>query len=75
MIVTELRCPANPSRMLGKVDDPRPTADGNVVELNCDHCRRTARRTRPDVVRVLHRYTVDGTLLDTDVVYVEVDNA
>lgn len=73
MRTVEMRCPSNPSRLLGKVNDPRPGEP--VIELSCDHCRRSARRTRPDVVRVLHRFDTDGSFDETVTVYLETDHA
>lgn len=46
---------------------PHITQD-NLVELACDDCKRTLRREGDHVERVLHRYSLDGSLVETEVV-------
>lgn len=66
--VLELRCPTGPKRLLSKLlvagGQPR-VVPGNLVELSCDDCKRTLRRTDPRVVRVLHRFDMTGALVES----------
>lgn len=67
----ELRCPNGPQRLLAKtvVKGERPTiVDGNLVELACADCKRALRVKDKTVVRVLHLYSLDGTLVESVVV-------
>lgn len=67
-VVVELRCPTGPRRLLSKLrltgEAPR-IVPGNLVELSCDDCKRTLRRTDPSVARVLHRFDMAGTLVES----------
>lgn len=67
----ELRCNANPLRLLAKIRQPQSgveIVEGNLIEIACDHCKRTRRQQDPDVKLVLHRWNVVGELVDTEVV-------
>lgn len=67
--VVELRCPTGPKRLLSKLrltgEQPRIIPGENLVELSCDDCKRSLRRTNPNVVRVLHRYDLAGALVES----------
>lgn len=41
----------------------------NLIEQACSDCARALRKERPDVFRVLHRYSLLGNLVETSVVY------
>lgn len=66
--IVELRCPLGPKALLAKVvqlgDRPR-MAEGNLMELSCRDCARTARKTNPSVKRILHRFNVLGDLVES----------
>lgn len=69
--VIELRCPVGPRRLLAKswVEGDGPQrAEGNLLELNCDDCKRALRKQGRQVIRVLHRYNVLGELIESVVV-------
>lgn len=66
--VLELRCPLGPRRLLSKlrIAGGQPLiVPGNLVELSCDDCKRTLRRTDPGVNRVLHRFDMTGVLVES----------
>jgi hypothetical protein len=67
-IYVELRCPIGPKALLGKIlqqgEKPKMT-DGNLMELNCRDCARTARQYKPEIKRVLHRYNIIGELVES----------
>ena len=67
----ELRCPTGPRRLLAKtvVKGERPTiVEGNLVELSCTDCTKRLRGEGREVVRVLHRFSLDGALVESVVV-------
>lgn len=74
----ELRCPAPlhsdcvAGNLLGKlrVTGQRPTfvQPDNLIELPCEKCRNRERRSDRTVRRVLHRFDLAGTLIETLVV-------
>lgn len=65
MSMVDVRCPANPSKLLMKLRiGDAVIVDGNLIEVACDDCRR---RLRPARVRVLHRFDLAGHLIETDV--------
>lgn len=64
----EIRCPVGPRRLLSKLllSGERPSVvEGNLIEFSCDDCKRTHRRRRRYVTRVLHRYDLTGELIET----------
>jgi len=65
--MVELRCDVNPSRLLAKVNNP-VIVEGNLIEIACDHCKKSARRGDPTVRQVLHRFDVTGELIESEVV-------
>lgn len=70
----ELRCEANPLRLLAKIRQPQSgveIVDGNLIEIACDHCKRVHRQRDPQVLRVLHRWNVLGELIETETVRAE----
>lgn len=73
MITVELRCPEDPRTLLGKTlaeGKKPPITDGNLVELACRSCRYLLEepgRGRPK--RVLHRYDLAGSLIETEAVW------
>lgn len=71
METVEIRCPVGPRRLLSKLisSGGKPhVVDGNLIEFACDDCKRSARRVTPGVVRVLHRFDLAGTLVESEVV-------
>lgn len=74
MTVIQLRCDANPSRLLAKVRQaggrPEYVENGTLIELVCKDCRQGVEESgqgRP--ARVLHRFNVAGELVETEVVW------
>lgn len=72
----EIRCPEGPQRLFMKLrlsDDPieRPhVVPGlNLMELACSDCARGYRKRHPEVFRVLHRYSIDGELVESIIQY------
>lgn len=51
--MTELRCPVGPRRLFARID--RTEA---VVQVSCADCRKLVRQAYPDIVHVLHCYSV-----------------
>lgn len=64
MSLTDLRCDQNPSKLLGRAR----LVEGNLIEIACDHCKATMRRSGRHVRRVLHRWDVTGELIETEVI-------
>lgn len=67
----ELRCNSNPLRLLAKIRQPQSgveIVEGNLIEIACDHCKRTHRQRDPEVKLVVHRWNVVGELIETEVV-------
>lgn len=65
--MVDLRCPLGPRSLLARlapVEKPHIT-DGNLVELACSDCARTLRKQGKDVLRVLHRYDLAGSLVES----------
>jgi hypothetical protein len=72
----EIRCPDGPQRLFMKMrlsDDPkeRPyiVPGMNLMELACSDCARVNRRSNPEVFRVLHRYAINGDLMENVIQY------
>lgn len=79
--VVSVRCPygvarddgtCNPGKLLLKIslsgERPAYVHPDNLIELYCEDCTRRARRSRPGVRRILHRYDFVGELIETLVV-------
>lgn len=69
----ELRCPVGPrhlfARMIQRGERPVYVHPDNLIEFSCYHCRHDLeRRQGRRVRRVLHRYDIAGTLVETLVV-------
>lgn len=64
MTEIQLRCPEHHWRLLAKLHDDGPT----VIEVACIDCARFHRQAGRRVVRVLHRWSLDGTLVETIIV-------
>lgn len=68
----ELRCPETAGKLLAKIqragEQPSYVHPDNLIELNCDSCRASRRRSGQQVARVLHRYDILGCLVSTLVV-------
>lgn len=69
METIEIRCPIGPRRLLSKLlvrgEHPHVTPD-NLIEFACADCKVTLQRSgSPRVKRVLHRYDLLGTLVET----------
>jgi hypothetical protein len=68
MKTVEIRCPVGPRKLLSKLilEKQVPSVvDGNLLEMACYDCARTARIHNPDVLRVLHRYNLVGELIES----------
>ena len=67
----ELRCNSNPLRLLAKIRQPQSgveIVEGNLIEIACDHCKRTQRQVDPTVRLVVHRWNVVGELVETEII-------
>lgn len=66
--VVEIRCPVGPRRLLSKLllsgDKPHITND-NLLEFACSDCRRALKLEGVYVDIVLHRYSLDGQLVES----------
>lgn len=66
--VVEIRCPVGPKRLLSKLllsgDRPHITSE-NLLEFACGDCRRSLRLEGVNVALVLHRYSLDGQLVES----------
>jgi hypothetical protein len=72
----EIRCPEGPQRLFMKMRlsdnaDERPhIIQGlNLMELACSDCARAYRKRDPEIFRILHRYAIDGDLVESIVQY------
>lgn len=67
----EVRCPVGAGGMFFKLLGT-PVAsvnrDSNLIEVACRECLRRERVARPEVSLVLHRFALDGELVNTEVV-------
>jgi hypothetical protein len=64
----DLRCPIDSRRLFGRVRGAQIVA-GNLIEIACDDCRKTARRNgQVDVSLVLHRFNVLGEHIESETV-------
>lgn len=74
MQIVEIRCPVNPQTLLTKLllkgEKPHIT-DGNLIELACDRCKEQMKKKTGIAQRVLHRYDLAGTLVETVVVPIQ----
>lgn len=64
---TEFRCPLGRGGVLLKllrVGEAQIT-DGNLIEVACRPCRDDQRRAGQDVLVVLHRFAMDGQVVET----------
>lgn len=64
----DLRCPVGARALLGKVVKSGGSAtvnSDNLLELACRDCTKTARKTRPEVAHVVHRFNVLGELVES----------
>ena len=79
--VVNVRCPVGPSRGDGSCSpgkllfklrltgaQPAYVHPDNLIELYCEDCTRRMRKRGRQVRRVLHRYDLLGTLIETLVV-------
>jgi len=73
MKTIEIRCPVGPRRLLSKVISTggHPLVQDNLIEFACSDCKRTLRQAgeMTDVLRVLHRFDLSGSLVESQVVY------
>jgi hypothetical protein len=71
----EVRCPEGPQRLLMKMrqNGEKPVyVEGMLIELACSDCRRTEKmHGRPVPLRVLHRFDLLGTLVETLLVWTD----
>lgn len=75
--VVELRCPqpkswdseCHPGKLLAKLriggEEPSYIHPDNLIEMQCQDCKRHLTSQGRSVRRVLHRYDFAGTLVDT----------
>lgn len=63
----DIRCPEDPRRLLMKYyrEVGKPPVVGNLMELACRECTRSARRTDSKVEVVVHRFDLAGQLVET----------
>lgn len=67
-IRVELRCPIGPKALLAKVvrsEEVGQRTNDNLLELSCRDCTKRMRQTDPTVSRILHRFNVLGTLIES----------
>jgi hypothetical protein len=57
----DVHCPRNQGKLLFKIVDGQ-------IEIGCKDCRIEERRKNRYVILVLHRYTFEGELVDTQVI-------
>jgi len=69
----EIRCPNGPQRLFMKLIAPEPlprvVEDLNLMELACGDCARQMRKDEYDIYRVLHRYAMNGELVESVLVW------
>jgi hypothetical protein len=74
-IEIQIRCPNGPQRLFMKLlsTGERPTVvpDLNLMELACSDCARQMKKTDKDIFRVLHRYAIDGSLVESVIVWID----
>lgn len=63
----EIRCPANPVRLLLRVGHIVQIEGANMIEVACRDCRNQHRKNGEKVDLVLHRFNVAGELVETEV--------
>lgn len=67
--VVEIRCPVGPRRLFAKMrqrgEQPSYIHPDNLIEFTCYDCRHELERQGRQVKRVLHRFSLDGTLVET----------
>lgn len=63
----EIRCPRPPRKLFAKLvrDAQNSGSFSTLIEFACADCAKRLRREGQDVFRVLHRYDIDGSLVDT----------
>jgi len=62
----DLRCPVTPQRLFARLMEAS-IVEGNLIEVACGDCRKTARRMGQNVVLVLHRYNLLGECVETEI--------
>lgn len=70
-VAVDLRCPADSRRLFGRVLADGTIVDGNLIEIACDDCKKTARRRGERIARVLHRFNVLGECVETERIQME----
>lgn len=55
-------------KVLQEGDSPITVPDLNLLELACSDCARRIRKDDSHVFRVLHRYSIDGVLVESVIV-------
>lgn len=68
MEVVDVRCPVGPRSLLMRLrltEDHPFVNDDNLLELACDSCKSTLRKSGKNVKRVLHLYDFTGALSHT----------
>lgn len=63
----EIRCPKPPRKLFAKLvrEAKESGTSFTLIEFACADCAKRLRKEGVDVFRVLHRYDIDGTLVDT----------
>ncbi len=71
VLSVEIRCPVGPRRLFGiyRQSGARPVVTTeNLIEFSCADCRRSLRSEGQSVSLVLHRYSLTGALVESEVV-------
>lgn len=68
----DLRCPVGPRRLFAVMrqrgEQPSYIHPDNLIEFSCYDCRHAMTEHGRRVQRVLHRYSLDGKLVETLVI-------
>jgi hypothetical protein len=64
--IVDLRCDVNPAKLLARVQRPH-IVEGNLIEIACDDCKSRYRRAGKRVSIVLHRFDVEGQIVESEV--------
>lgn len=72
METIDIRCPVDPRHLFLKlrlIEETRTEDAGNLIELACYECRKGLKAQGDlSIIRVLHRYDLTGTLVETEIV-------
>ena len=72
MPTIDIRCPVDPRRLFMKIqveEGQKPVlTSSNLLEVSCTDCTKLLRKKDSSVVRVLHRFDILGSLVESEVV-------